>query len=374
MFDLDAIEAEDRTGWSGEARSARVVELAAHIRRAEAELLRCIGEWDADLAWAADGSKSPACWLTRHAAMTINEAREAVRTARLVQENTATAKALAAGDVTPAHVKITARAARHFEDIYAAHEDVLLDAMRGSAPDDYRDIAAHWRGIAEDVTGREPSERRFDRRHLHISDVLDGMTRIDGYVDGETGVRLRRVLDELEPPDADDGPIPPRSLAQRRADALARLAGGEPAPRTTVHAVVDLDTLQGRMPTDLRDARCDLLGAGPVDVATILRMTCDCSISRVLMQGTSTVLDLGRATPVVSAAQRRALWIRDGGCTEPGCNVPPERCDAHHVQHWAEGGPTDLSNQTLKCRRHHLHAHGGRRAPPPRDADGARAA
>ncbi len=118
------------------------------------------------------------------------------------------------------------------------------------------------------------------------------------------------------------------------------------------------------MPADLTDARCELVGGGPVDVATMMRMTCDASISRVLMRGKSTVLDLGRATPVVSEAQHRALAIRDGGCTEPGCSAPPEWCDAHHKRHWTEGGPTDLWNLELKCRRHHVAAHGHRRGPP----------
>jgi hypothetical protein len=59
----------------------------------------------------------------------------------------------------------------------------------------------------------------------------------------------------------------------------------------------------------------------------------------------------------VSRAQRRALAIRDGGCVEPGCTAPPEWCDAHHKWHWAHGGPTDLANLELRCRRHHITAH-----------------
>jgi hypothetical protein len=86
--------------------------------------------------------------------------------------------------------------------------------------------------------------------------------------------------------------------------------------------------------------------------------------ARDLMKGTSTILDLGRATPVVSAAQRKALAIRDRGCVEPGCTAPPEWCDAHHKLHWILGGPTDLWNLELRCRRHHIKAHHGNRGPP----------
>jgi hypothetical protein len=170
-----------------------------------------------------------------------------VRTARLVQDNPATAKALAAGDVSPTQVRTAARAARHVEDLYAEHEDVILDAARGTSGDDFRQVMAYWRSQAENLVEREPAAARHARRHLHISVVMDAMARIDGWVDAETGARFASALDRLEPPDPTDGPAPPRSLGQRRADALAKLAAGEGA-RSELCAVVDVDTLQGRLP------------------------------------------------------------------------------------------------------------------------------
>jgi hypothetical protein len=284
-----------------------------------------------------------------------------------VQSNATTAKALAAGDISSAHVCIAARAARHVEDLYAEHEDVLVDAARAMPADDFRVAAAYWRSCADDAIGRAPSARNFDRRHFHLAEVLDGMGRVDGYLDAETIQGLAQVLDALEPPDPIDGPIPPRPLAVRRADAVTKWVGGDHAPRGTVYGVVDIETLSGRMPGDLNDARCELLGpcGGPVDIAAMERILCDCRVGRVLMRGKSVVLDLGRSTPVVSESQRRALAVRDGGCTEPGCKAPPQWCDAHHVVPWTEGGPTDLDNLQLKCRRHHVAAHRRRRAPRP---------
>ncbi len=55
--------------------------------------------------------------------------------------------------------------------------------------------------------------------------------------------------------------------------------------------------------------------------------------------------------------QVQALWIRDRGCTFPGCSRPPAWCVAHHVWHWCDGGPTDLSNLALLCPRHHTIVH-----------------
>ena len=79
----------------------------------------------------------------------------------------------------------------------------------------------------------------------------------------------------------------------------------------------------------------------------------------VLGGALSQPLNLGRATRVVSPAQRQALAVRDGGCVFPGCSRPLAWCEAHHVWHWLDGGPTDLDNLALVCRAHHRAIHEG---------------
>ena len=68
-------------------------------------------------------------------------------------------------------------------------------------------------------------------------------------------------------------------------------------------------------------------------------------------------LDVGRSTRVVQPSQRAALAVRDGGCVFPGCDRPLAWCDAHHLEHWVDGGPTDLANLALVCRAHHRTVH-----------------
>jgi hypothetical protein len=70
-------------------------------------------------------------------------------------------------------------------------------------------------------------------------------------------------------------------------------------------------------------------------------------------------LDVGRSTRVVQPAQRSALAVRDRGCVFPGCERPLAWCDAHHLEHWVDGGPTDLANLALLCRAHHRTVHEG---------------
>lgn len=68
-------------------------------------------------------------------------------------------------------------------------------------------------------------------------------------------------------------------------------------------------------------------------------------------------LDVGRDTRTVPTGIRRALTLRDRGCSFPGCDRPPGWTDAHHIRHWADGGQTSLDNLVLLCRHHHRVTH-----------------
>ena len=61
----------------------------------------------------------------------------------------------------------------------------------------------------------------------------------------------------------------------------------------------------------------------------------------------------GRTKRIATRGQTLALIARDGGCSFPGCDKPPEWCQRHHIVSWADGGTTDLDNLTLLCGRHH---------------------
>lgn len=115
---------------------------------------------------------------------------------------------------------------------------------------------------------------------------------------------------------------------------------------------VDLQSLEGRL-----GRRSELEDVGPITPEAARRLACDAGVSRVLMKGTSEPLDVGRKTPVVGSGMRRALVLRDGGCSFPGCGRPQAWCDVHHVRHWADGGSTALENLVLLCRPHHRAVH-----------------
>jgi hypothetical protein len=89
-------------------------------------------------------------------------------------------------------------------------------------------------------------------------------------------------------------------------------------------------------------------------------LLCQARISRILLDSLGQVTGLESLTDTVTTAQRRALAARDVTCAARGCTRPPAMCDAHHLDHLADGGATTLNNLVLLCRRHHVRWHLGK--------------
>jgi hypothetical protein len=94
---------------------------------------------------------------------------------------------------------------------------------------------------------------------------------------------------------------------------------------------------------------------GSISQATLERLLCDCTITRVITKGASQVLDVGRATRTISHAQWSGVVARDRVCT--GCGRPPGDCQVHHKKWWIVGGETNIDDLELKCDDCHRASH-----------------
>ena len=152
------------------------------------------------------------------------------------------------------------------------------------------------------------------------------------------------------------------SRSEARADALVAIADSflatGPAARTggdrhqiLVH--VDAATLSGAD----ESGRCELEHGAPLAAETARRLACDASIVR-LLERDGKPLTIGRKSRSIPPALRRALRTRDKGCRFPGCGSR-RFLDAHHIEHWARGGATDLDNLIHLCGTHHRLLHEG---------------
>ncbi len=337
------------------------------IRRAfgvlEAESARTVAEIERRGSFAESGHLSITSWVEHRMQTSWSEAARAVRMARALEHMPSVREALYEGEVSSTAVGQLAQAQEASPEEFSKVEGTLVDAARTLPARDLRRALAHWRDtVDQDVASRADRER-YDRRGLHVSPVFDGMVRVDGNLDPETGqsliTALRSVTDVWARSRAEDD----RSPSQRRCDALGEITrawldrsdrpevAGE-RPHLTV--TVDLQTLEGRT-----GGICELEESGSISAVSARRIACDASVSRVITRGNTEPLELGRRTRVVPASLRRAVVARDRECRFPGCDRPAPWCDAHHVVHWADGGETNLRNLVLLCRRHHRAVHDG---------------
>jgi len=152
------------------------------------------------------------------------------------------------------------------------------------------------------------------------------------------------------------------SWAARRADALVVLAesflqhgaeslSGGDRQQIVIH--VDERTLRNG-----EAGRCELEDGPALPLETARRLSCDASTVTITEDERGEPLDVGRKTRSIPPALRRALASRDKGCVFPGCSHK-RYVDGHHIQHWADGGETKLSNLVTLCRFHHRAVHEG---------------
>jgi hypothetical protein len=342
----------------------QIAELSAHLDAATARLLDLIREFDAHGGWG-NGFRSCAHWLSWRVGLDPGAAREKVRVARALGRLPLLAAALARGELSYAKVRALTRVAT------VETEERLLNVGRHGTAEHVERIVRGWRRLDRKVEARE-SARQHARRALHVYRDEDGTVVLRGRLTPEVGELLLRALDagretlyqrgrEESTIDATvDHAAESPTIAQQRADALALLAEtalhheldpGAPGERYQVVVHVDAPVL---VDAD-QPGESVLEGGTRVSAETSRRLACDAS--RVVMRHDADggVVEVGARTRTIPPALRRALHHRDGGCRFPGCGVPLG--DGHHVRHWAQGGPTTLSNLALLCRRHHRAVH-----------------
>jgi hypothetical protein len=150
--------------------------------------------------------------------------------------------------------------------------------------------------------------------------------------------------------------------ALRRSTTATDPDTGAPtaSPKAVLMLTLDFETLKAQC------GAAQVLGTLAEGVLlgcdTVRRLACDAAIVPVVLGKQGEILDQGREQRLFSKGQVRALWLRDGHCTFPGCDAPAAWCDAHHLVHWIDGGPTDLANAALLCGPHHTIVHRDRLA------------
>jgi hypothetical protein len=339
-----------------------IAALASHISAATARWLLLVAEFDEGGGWAGAGYRNCAHWLSWRCGLAPGTARDHVRVAHGLKRRPLVAAAFERGELSYSKVRALMRLDDDFPE-----EQLLKYAQAASAGQLERIV----RGCRKVISVEGGAEQQFAERELSWSFDDDGAVVLRGRLPAELGALVVRAIeaarDELGPPpperpdgldaSASEEYDSPRA---RNADALVALAQSSLAERAStadayqVVVHVDVDALSVSAETD---GECRLEDGQPLPIAAARRLTCDGSIVRALEKDGKTI-SMGRKTRTITPAMRRALRMRDGGCTFPGC-TQRYHLDGHHVEHWADGGETDLDNLVHLCPFHHRLLHEG---------------
>ena len=210
-----------------------------------------------------------------------------------------------------------------------------------------------------------------DRQHACGGEAQPTVTDASSDVSAETECQAGDVAGEL-PAEADDLPaslmFELSNTKQRYADALVDVAehylANGPGPRQRrsgqrYEVVLTIDRNELAEQPTAGGARYHVEPDWGIDEEDARQIACDADLTEFTEDAEGNLLNYERRRRIVPARLLRALKLRDHNrCRFPGC--PHQRyVEAHHVQHWIDGGETRLENLVLLCSAHHRLLHHG---------------
>jgi hypothetical protein len=371
-----SVGAED---WPLERLEREIGELAAHIHAATCRWLALVAEFDRREGWTEWGCKSCAHWLSWRCALAPSAAREQVRVARRLSDLPGIRAAFGRGELSYSQVRALSRVAT------PELEPALLEVARYATAAQLERTLRAYRGVLE----RELSAADLTHgdRYL-VCEHDDGSLLLRARLPADEGALVLAALDaakdslRAEPEataepssegrgvsaEAEAPPVSNVSALLVMAETLLASAAAERSGGDSYQVIVHVDAaaLAGQRTQeagpaaaadDQSDGACQLDDGQLLHPETARRLACDASVVRILERD-GRPLSVGRRTRSVPPALRRALQTRDRCCRFPGC-TQRRFLHAHHIDHWAHGGSTELTNLVQLCRFHHRLVHEG---------------
>jgi Domain of unknown function (DUF222)/HNH endonuclease len=306
------------------------------------------------------GYASPIDWIRFNCHQTSTVAADLIAVGQKLERVPESTQAVVNGEIGFAHLKAMVRTANAVGSKF--DETLLLAKARENSPGKFYYLCNHYRHSAERKGYEGEQADLVENRKLWISTGEDGAVWINGVFDPIGGASIRTALEPLaRRSDKHDD----RCREKRMADALVDLSlhaldfGLVPqqgSQRTHLQVTASLETLLGLPGAPAADMEFSPM---PVSSTTVERLACDALVTRIILDSRSTVIDVGRAKRTISGPARKALNVRDRGCTWPGCERPASWTSGHHIRHWIHGGTNEPPNLTLLCYRHHWNVHEG---------------
>lgn len=204
------------------------------------------------------------------------------------------------------------------------------------------------------------AKEHLEERHVSVWDNGDGTAKLDGRVGSVDAAALDARLDAVAATVCGQDP---RTVEQRRADALGALAVGmdrlacrcgradcaagecSGGAGVVIHVVAEKATVEGRAETPGY-----LMGTNALISADLVAELAHQAKLCPLFDFTSSAAEAGYRP---SRALADFVRARDVTCRAPGCDRPAAACDVDHTIPFPQG-PTHAGNLKCLCRVHHL--------------------
>jgi len=339
----------------GEEIAAELIRRRQKIDQDELEFSVLAAQFAQTDEYDWQGFDSPHAWLKANCHISGGAAAARICVGQQLEHIAQSSAAMAAGEIGFAHFALIAQTSAAVGE--RLDQTALLRQARKHTIARFHDDCYHARHAADPKGCAKEEARSVEARSLDISNGDEGTVYINGYLDKVGGAAVRSALEPLA---KRAGKGDDRTRDTRMADALIDLSmraldNGLVPQRAHLQVTASLETLLG-LPGA---AGANMEFSLPISAKAVERIACDCAVTRIILGSESTVIDVGRAKRTISGPQRKALKVRDCGCTWPGCDRPVSMTEGHHLVHWIHNGPGDLSNLALLCYRHHWMVHEG---------------
>lgn len=258
-----------------------------------------------------------------------------------------------------------------------AAEFELVAAATGTAPespypctaDDTKIQTDVWK-VRLDQDGRIPVEERALRmRSFNLGRERNGLVWVRGALIPDVAAKFTALVNAYTSPRtapaflndeelaANNYEHDPRTREQQRHDIFAGIVdtaarSAETPSMGGAAPVVMVSVRQSDLEADRGVGYVDGLET-PVSMRVVKQYTCTGGIQRVVIDDDGRIIELGSKERCFTPAQRRAIALRDGECSIPGCHIPAAWTEIHHVDPAENGGPTHTDNGILLCWFHH---------------------
>lgn len=396
---VDAIAAVDLADLPADEQLGAAETLEGACRRLDHEKDRIAGHVDATGAYGIDGHRSAKAAMKARCRVTGPEAHRRIRCARVLRRMPTVDAAYARGDIPTesAHALARTLANPRVADFAPLVDEIFAEQAAVQTPDEFRGWLRDWERVADGDGAERTAETNHQRRNASLlENVIDSSWTLTARFGAVQGAEMAEIFARFEDAEfekdwaaarelhGDDTRVEhlARTPAQRRADALLALfrraattpGGQEPPP--SVNIVVDAETFRESLlraagmpvddpdPTDVESRRCQTVGGTRLTPAEALAAALHGHVRRVVVDGASTVIDLGRRRRLFTGSARDAALLqavlRNRGrlcCGWPGCDAPSHRIQVDHEVEWNDRGRTDIANARTFCGHHNRLKH-----------------